>query len=578
LQTQVSTGKKIQYASEDPIVAALALKFRTNVSETLQYQKNLKQANSWLEATENGISNSKDILDKIRELCVQGASETYNISNRKDISQAIDELSKQFITESNVSYAGRYVFGGYKTDQEVIFTKDNADKYNITQDFTKDNIEAIKAAAPVTGDQVKQVKEVNRIQLAYANAKNVAITLGAGKIIDFKIPTTVTIDTVPMNIKTALATDNDAYSVGDNDVKYLSDTGEILIGNKALDVFKNSTGYSVNYDKEGFKAGELNPQQYFACGKYQTSIATIKNDKVTLSNVLTQTADINTINVSYTDKSTGPASLSTATVPPITVGTSADGHVLGTNEVRYLQDTGEILFGTNVQQNMQTPSDLNITYSKNAGQPTQTNFSNTSTPSATLETKFQKVDNVIEYEFGVNNKMQVNTEGSAIFTTDLIKDLRDIISTIDGLDIRTEQQIKDDLKTAATTPAEIAEYNALVADPTALAAKVKEIQSGEQKIYKTVMSSRLDKALSKIDTHLNTISTQESDIGSRMNRLELIENRLGEDKVNYTDLMNSNENVDYESAYIEYMSQRTIYDSALKVGSQIMQKTLVDFI
>lgn len=450
LQTQVASGKKIQYASQDPIVAALALKFRTNVSETVQYQKNVKQATSWLEASEGGIDNTNDILDKIRELCVQGSSESYNIDDRKDISQAIDELSKQIITEANVTYAGRYVFGGYKTDQEVMFSEDNTDKYTITQEFTGDNIEVIKAAVPKTmpmaAEDVKEVQEVSRLQLAYTDVT--AITNIAGLTIDASNTTT--------------STTADAYMVGDDDIKYISDTGEILLGKNVAATLKTSataaTPLAVTYTKNGFEAGDLNPQQYFDCVKY-----------------------------------------------------AADG--------------------------------------------------------VTVDKTFTKAAGVIEYEVGVNNKIQVNTEGSNVFTTELMQDLRDLVSTIDGLQIRTEQQIKDDLAAAGST---------LTGDE--LTAKVKEIQTSEEQTYRKVMTSRLDAALSKIDTHLGVSSTAQSDIGSRINRLELIGNRLSDDKVNYTDLMNSNENVDYESAYIEYMSQQTIYNSALQVGAQIMQHSLVDYI
>ena len=163
--------------------------------------------------------------------------------------------------------------------------------------------------------------------------------------------------------------------------------------------------------------------------------------------------------------------------------------------------------------------------------------------------------------------MQVNTNGSDVFTEGLIKDLRDIVSTIEGLVVRTADQIKTDLTNAGS---------ALTGD--ALTAKIKEIQTGEAQTNRAVMTARLDKALAKIDIHQSNSSTKQANIGSRINRLDLIENRLEDDKVNYTDIMNENENVDYESAYIEYMSQQTIYNSALQIGAKVMQKTLVDYV
>lgn len=71
-QGQLATGKKIQVPSDDPVVAARALKLRTDVAEIEQYQRNVKDAQSWLETTEDTLAKIGDILQKARELAVQG--------------------------------------------------------------------------------------------------------------------------------------------------------------------------------------------------------------------------------------------------------------------------------------------------------------------------------------------------------------------------------------------------------------------------------------------------------------------------------------------------------------------------
>ena len=58
LTEQLTTGKKIQRASEDPVIAIRALKLRTTVSQLTQYKnKNIEDAASWLDLTESSISN-----------------------------------------------------------------------------------------------------------------------------------------------------------------------------------------------------------------------------------------------------------------------------------------------------------------------------------------------------------------------------------------------------------------------------------------------------------------------------------------------------------------------------------------
>ena len=54
-QNRLSTGKKINVPSDDPVVAARALKLRTDVSRLEQYDRNVKDAMSWMEITESSI-------------------------------------------------------------------------------------------------------------------------------------------------------------------------------------------------------------------------------------------------------------------------------------------------------------------------------------------------------------------------------------------------------------------------------------------------------------------------------------------------------------------------------------------
>ena len=55
LSTQMSSQKKINRPSDDPVVAIRALRLRSNVTEITQYySKNIPDAESWLKVTEDG--------------------------------------------------------------------------------------------------------------------------------------------------------------------------------------------------------------------------------------------------------------------------------------------------------------------------------------------------------------------------------------------------------------------------------------------------------------------------------------------------------------------------------------------
>jgi flagellar hook-associated protein 3 len=119
-QNQLATGKKISVPSDDPVVAARALKLRTDVAEVDQYQKNVKDAQSWMEITEDSLAKIGDVLQKTRELTVQGANGTNTTDDTKKINEEIKQLRTQILHLGNSTYAGRYIFSGYKTDQKLL--------------------------------------------------------------------------------------------------------------------------------------------------------------------------------------------------------------------------------------------------------------------------------------------------------------------------------------------------------------------------------------------------------------------------------------------------------------------------
>jgi flagellar hook-associated protein 3 FlgL len=118
-QSQLATGKKIQVPSDDPVVAARALKLRTDVAEIGQYQKNLKDAQSWLDITDSALSDMGDIFQRVKEL-VTSSDGIESVEDLQATSQEVQQLRTQLINLGNSTYAGRYVFSGFKTDQKLL--------------------------------------------------------------------------------------------------------------------------------------------------------------------------------------------------------------------------------------------------------------------------------------------------------------------------------------------------------------------------------------------------------------------------------------------------------------------------
>lgn len=136
LQNQMATGKKIAVPSDDPVVAARALKLRTDVAEIGQYQKNVEDASSWLDITETSLSNIGDVLQRARELAVQAANSPASASDSQVVKQEVSQLREQILHLANSTYSGRYVFSGFKTDKPLV--DEATGKYNVNVTTTED--------------------------------------------------------------------------------------------------------------------------------------------------------------------------------------------------------------------------------------------------------------------------------------------------------------------------------------------------------------------------------------------------------------------------------------------------------
>ncbi|MGM8212552.1 flagellar hook-associated protein FlgL [Virgibacillus sp. W0430] len=91
--------------------------------------------------------------------------------------------------------------------------------------------------------------------------------------------------------------------------------------------------------------------------------------------------------------------------------------------------------------------------------------------------------------------------------------------------------------------------------------------------------------VANISSHIGTLNDRTADIinaradlGARMNRLELVENRLDEQEVIAKKTMSENEDVHFEEAITNLITQETLHRAALAAGSRIIQPSLLDFL
>lgn len=151
---QLSTGRKINKPSDDPVGLTFALRYRSELAANEQYQKNVDSALSWLEYTDTTLDQAGSVLQRARELAVNGANGTNPQEALDSIKSEMGQLYNQLVSIGNSQFNGKYVFNGQKTDIPP-YSVDNATKDKTDNSAIQYEIGAgVKLPINATGEQV----------------------------------------------------------------------------------------------------------------------------------------------------------------------------------------------------------------------------------------------------------------------------------------------------------------------------------------------------------------------------------------------------------------------------------------
>ncbi len=291
LSTQMSTQKKVNRPSDDPVVSIRALRLRSNVTEVTQYySKNIPDAESWLDVTEDALKNLTEIITSMIKQSTKGSNGDLKAEDRQIILEQLKALGDEVYSTGDADYAGRYVFTGYRTDTSLSFDKEYNTEYNITEQLGNSSITKLTKVntgklLDITATNYKDAgfgnitensvssSEVYRIRLAYDDCKK-------GGDVEIKFGNTTWSTAAGGVITRATSTDADSpYDViaqNPDKIIYVADTGELLIGKDRYNDLmackddpatsdRNEGEIQVTYQKNHWVKGDLRPEHYFKC-------------------------------------------------------------------------------------------------------------------------------------------------------------------------------------------------------------------------------------------------------------------------------------------------------------------------
>lgn len=454
LNTQLSTTKKIQRPSEDPIVAIRALRLRSTYNEIKQYlDKNIPDARSWMETTQEAIESINSVITEISAYCNQGVNGYNTVDERNTLITTLKQLRDQIYSDGDANLVDRTIFTGYKTDSTLTFQNDEPDtSYNMIQEF---DIDDVKNTNRIYGLDISTIRDV--AGSAIYNNQHHVVNLGYTEIdsVDSITVGDTTYSMAAGNLLELTNTDPAVYmTVPAGSIAYVKETGEILLGEDAFNSISGGASMSVTYNKTGFDKGELRPEHYFTC----TNL---------------------TKGVSYT-----------------------------------------------------------------------------------------KTDQPINYSINFGQVLTINTQAQNVLPHAIARDLDEIIqSVVTAVDVQTKIQSLEKRLETETDEETITSINYML-----------DVLDLELSYAEDNMKNTFSGGITDYKNHQQTLSIELSDIGARLIRLTLNEERLTTQKLNVEDLKSKNEEIEEEEVAVEWAAAEAVYDASLATSAKIVQKSLLDFL
>ena len=632
LMNQSSTGKKITRPSDDPVIAIRSLKLNSSLDKIDQYyEKNASDAESWLELTDSALTTVNSILtNDIRYNIIKAKSSYTTVKDREAVITHLRKAMEEICSTGNADSGGRSIFTGYRTDIPLTLTEAKEEYNRITEQFTNDTID--KMTFVYAGDigtinegnfkdvddiLTKEItsNEIYRKRLAYGdtdlNLKQQVdpktgelvfdkdgnpvyediSTLDIGYMSDAKFDGTgvrmsttsvsayVSIDTSKIpNEAVFKVTDSSTNTTVDFRIKKgqsapIDDNGQpvTLTGNLANVTFSYGDDGTIKMEN---KNPDLAPPETASIG---SSVTTGANGK----EVVTFDKKFET---SFTiDKEHVFASGSNDAYMSV-VGEKND------NVISYIAETGELLFGNAIAERFKhLPSDteLRVSYEKSdwkKGDLDPVHYFYTEREGKTASGKEKTLvfnegflddpskngRQIIEYDVGNNQSLQVNTTADEAFSHALGRDVEEVISMLE--EYGTYQNSLQEVEKLINSE----QYNGTEYEQK-LTRQKEALEEAMTRVLDKI-NKRCDELVEDCDGFFAKTQLAETDCGARLSRLRMVQSGLEMQQTNFGELVSENEDADYTDLVIQLKSIDMTYQAALSSISYTMQTSLLDFI
>lgn len=250
--------------------------------------------------------------------------------------------------------------------------------------------------------------------------------------------------------------------------------------------------------------------------------------------------------------------------------------------VIFIPSTGEVLFGANMYEAIKNnEGNIQVSYDKSNWLSTdlrpQHYFYCTSQDEEGNTIEYNpdyltdnSISQKIAYQVGFNQEIQVNTYAEEIFQHDIGRDVDELIQYANELTAAEEVLVKLEGMAKDTNSYSEAEIELINKD---LAAADKAVT-----LMKSQLQEKFSHYITKMQSYLDDTDEALTVVGNRGAKLDLIENRLTDQKTTFRTLQSENEDVDETEVAVLLSSAQVSYEAALMATSEMIQKTLLNYL
>jgi len=114
---QLTTGKRVNVASDDPSAAAREVAISSQSGDCDQFLRSISSISSELQTADSALNSGVTALQRAISLGVEGANGTMSQQDRAALASEVQSISQQMLSVANLSYNGKYVFAGTADSQ-----------------------------------------------------------------------------------------------------------------------------------------------------------------------------------------------------------------------------------------------------------------------------------------------------------------------------------------------------------------------------------------------------------------------------------------------------------------------------